>query len=94
MESSISATELARKLGDVLGRIRYRGESFVVERNGEPIARITPIASRSAGCILEGLRAWQEAAPPDPTLADDLDRVNRADRAPRNPWDSLSTPAR
>jgi len=94
MESSISATELARKLGDVLGRIRYRGESFVVERNGEPIARITPIVSRTAGCILEGLRAWQEAAPSDPTLAEDLERVNQADQPPKNPWESLSTPAR
>jgi hypothetical protein len=33
----ISATELARKLGDVLGRVRYRGESFIVERNGAPV---------------------------------------------------------
>jgi len=93
MESSISATELARRLGDILGRVRYRGDSFVVERNGEPIARLTPLASRSAGTLIEGLRAWAEAAPPDPDLADDLDRVNRADRPPENPWDSSSTPA-
>jgi antitoxin (DNA-binding transcriptional repressor) of toxin-antitoxin stability system len=86
METTISATELARKLGDVLGRIRYRGESFVIERNGEPIARIAPLAARTAGSVLEGLRAWREAAPHDPTLADDLELVNRADRAPSNPW--------
>jgi prevent-host-death family protein len=40
----ISATELARKLGDVLGRVRYRGESFIVERNGTPVARLEPVA--------------------------------------------------
>jgi prevent-host-death family protein len=93
MESSISATELARRLGDILGRVRYRGDSFVVERNGEPIARLTPLATRSAGTLIEGLRAWREAAPPDPNLAGDLDRINRADRPPENPWDSSSTPA-
>lgn len=93
MESTISATELARKLGDVLGRIRYRGDSFLVERNGEPIARIVPLATGIAGSALEGLQAWREAAPHDPSLADDLDRVNRADRPPENPWDSSSTPA-
>jgi antitoxin (DNA-binding transcriptional repressor) of toxin-antitoxin stability system len=87
MESTISATDLARKLGDVLGRIRYRGESFVVERNGEPIARLTPLATGSAGTVLEGLRAWREAAGHDPDLADDLERVNQADRPPANPWD-------
>ncbi len=87
MNTSISATELARKIGDVLGRIRYRGESFVVERNGVPIARITPLATRSAASVLEGLQSWREAAPHDPDLADDLDRINRADLPPRNPWD-------
>jgi prevent-host-death family protein len=87
MESSISATELARRLGDVLGRVRYRGESFIVERNGEPIARLTPLATSSHGTLLEGLNAWREAAPADPKLARDLDRVNRADRPPQNPWD-------
>jgi antitoxin (DNA-binding transcriptional repressor) of toxin-antitoxin stability system len=86
MESRISATELARKLGDVLGRIRYRGESFVVERNGEPIARLTPMAVGTAATALEGLRAWREAAVEDPAFADDLARVNRADRIPSNPW--------
>ena len=42
MEKVISATALARRLGDVLGRIRYRGESFVIERNGVAVARLVP----------------------------------------------------
>jgi prevent-host-death family protein len=87
MESSISATDLARRLGDVLGRVRYRGESFIVERNGEPIARLTPLATASVGTVLDGLRAWREAAPADARLASDLERVNRSDRPPENPWD-------
>jgi len=36
----ISATELAKRLSDVLNRVRYRHETFVVERNGEPVASI------------------------------------------------------
>jgi hypothetical protein len=88
MEIRITATELARKLGDVLGKIRYRSDTFVVERNGEAIARISPVADRIAGSLGEGLRAWREAAPTDPRFAEDLDSVNRADRPPRNPWGS------
>lgn len=88
MESLISATELARKLGDVLGRIRYRGESFVVVRNGEPIATLSPLAARTSSSALEGLEAWRAAGSvEDRDFADDLERVNQADRPPSNPWD-------
>ena len=80
MELRITATELAKKLGDVLGRIRYRGDSFLVERNGEPVARILPLPSKAGASVAEGLRAWREAEEADRRFADDLERVNRADR--------------
>jgi prevent-host-death family protein len=87
MATVISATDLARKLGDVLGKVRYRHEVFVVERNGEPVARLAPIPSATAVSLLEGLRAWRNASPVDPGFADALERVNAADRPPRNPWE-------
>ncbi len=61
----------------------------MVERNGEPIARIGPLVMHTAGTALEGLRAWRAAAreDDDPGFADDLARVVRADRPPRNPWE-------
>jgi len=88
MESVISATELARKLGDVLGRVRFRGDSFVVERNGEPVARISPVPSKAGVSLREALRAWKEHRTDVGSFADDLEEVNRADRPPRNPWAS------
>ena len=57
MEYNISATELARALGDVLARVRYRQESFVVERNGKPIARLSPVDPAGADAVLRGGRA-------------------------------------
>lgn len=87
MELRITATDLARRAGEILGKIRFRHDTFVIERNGEPVARLTPWPS-SASTLAEGLRAWQEAGPTDPTFAEDLDRVNRADRPARNPWAS------
>ena len=90
----MSATELARRLGDVLGRVRYRRDTFIVERNGQPIARLVPWGPADDS-LAEGLRAWREAGPtPDPTFADDLARVNAADRPQRDPWASSSIPAR
>ena len=88
MESKITATELARTLGDVLGRIRYRGDSFVVERNGEPVARIAPLPSAAASSLIEGFGAWKSGASDVGDFAADLDEVNRTDRPPTDPWDS------
>lgn len=88
MEHRVSATELARNVGDVLGKIRYRGDSFVIERNGEPVARIIPLPDRPHGTLREALDAWSDAAGPDPAFADDLDRVSSEDRPPDPSWAS------
>jgi antitoxin (DNA-binding transcriptional repressor) of toxin-antitoxin stability system len=85
---TISATTLARQLGDILGRIRYRGESFEVERNGVVVARVEPARKQPAGHVADGLRAWSEAAEPDPGFADALERIGAADREPGSPWAS------
>jgi antitoxin (DNA-binding transcriptional repressor) of toxin-antitoxin stability system len=88
MEHRISATELARKLGDVLGRVRYRGDSFIVERNGDAVARVMPLPGDSATSLREALTAWRSAGGPEAGFADDLERVGAADRAPEDPWGS------
>jgi len=88
MEKVISATALARQLGDVLGRIRYRGESFVIERNGVAVARLIPAARGTEATVADALRAWRDAADPDRRFAEALERIGAADRAPRNPWGS------
>jgi prevent-host-death family protein len=88
VETKITATELARRLGDVLGRIRYRGESFTVERNGKPVARLTPLRDPLVGTVGEAFGAWKRDGGSDPALADDLERVRAADRPPGNPWAS------
>lgn len=86
MEHRISATDLARGLGDVLGRIRYRGDTFVVERNGEPVARIGPIAEAGVATVREAFTAWGEPLPDDPGFGDDLAAVDDADAPPEDPW--------
>ncbi len=86
METSVTATELARKLGDFLARVRYRRESFVVERNGVAIARVVPAGEVATPTLSEALAAWSGAAPNDPGFAADLELVGVADKPPRNPW--------
>ena len=87
MEHTIGATELARSLGDILARVKYRHESFVVERNGTPIARVVPIETAGRETKLgDALTAWCETR--DPTFGEDLARVGASDRLPGNPWAS------
>jgi prevent-host-death family protein len=87
MEHTISATDLVRRLGDILARVRYRHESFVVERSGTPVARIVPVQSAEGRSTLgDALAAWCTTR--DPSFADDLTRIGRSDRPPANPWAS------
>jgi antitoxin (DNA-binding transcriptional repressor) of toxin-antitoxin stability system len=88
MSHRITASELARRLGDILGRVRYRGEVFVVERHHMPIAQVGPVPHGPSVSLREAIAAWMSAPEADPAFADDLERVSRADRPPRNPWDS------
>jgi antitoxin (DNA-binding transcriptional repressor) of toxin-antitoxin stability system len=47
MKLRISASEAVRSFPEIMNRVRYRGESFVVERGGKPICAIVP--ARPAG---------------------------------------------
>jgi hypothetical protein len=88
MEHRITATELARSLGDVLGRVRFRHDVFLVERNGDVVARIEPAPGASVTTLAELVRAWKDAGPVDPGFADDLELVGAMDEPPDDPWDS------
>lgn len=88
MKNTVTATELARNVGDILARIRYRHESFIIERNGKAVARIVPVEPAEGGTVGEALAAWAVDSGSDPTFADDLARVNAADRPAADPWAS------
>lgn len=88
MEYRLTASELARKVGDVLGRIRYRRDSFLIERNGVPVARIVPLPDRPGATLSEAVAAWRGAGKREPGFADDLERVAAEDRPPDDPWGS------
>jgi prevent-host-death family protein len=74
VEHTIAAAELARRLDDILARVKCRHDSFVVERNGTPIARVVPIESAGREATLgEALTAWSGTS--EPSFAEDLSRV-------------------
>ena len=73
-ETRISASELAHNLSDVLSRVKDQGEQFVVERNGEEVARLVAPLPKT-GTLRDLIRIMIEH-PVDDQFADDLEKVH------------------
>ncbi|MBI3971061.1 MAG: hypothetical protein HY332_07200 [Chloroflexi bacterium] len=76
MATRITAAELNRKLSEILSRVRYRGETFLVDHNGETVATIEPVRPVPSG----SWRAFAERVrhlPRDPSFADDLETIQQ-----------------
>jgi len=70
--TAITVTEAARNFADCLGRVRYQKTSFVLLKNGKPIARLVPddericsgktlrSALKNAKLSPEEARAWRK----------------------------------
>ncbi len=75
-ETKLTATQLARSLSDVLNRVQYKGERFIVERNGRPVATLGPAqadqATRTVGDLIELIN---QLPTPDEDFADDLEAI-------------------
>lgn len=87
MVTKITATELARNLSDVLNRVTYRHEEFVVERNGEIVAEIAPaFATRTVTAIEIISKIGDYKVPAG--LGADLDKIHASQGpVPPSPWD-------
>lgn len=81
MRPTISATEAARNLSELLNRVLYRGESFLIARNGVDVAQLGPAPERSSVSLAEALDKLVASRSGDPGFADDLERI-QADQAP------------
>jgi prevent-host-death family protein len=91
MTTKITATELARNLSDILNRVRYRGERFLVERNGETVAVLEPAGSTKVFTVADFIEWWHRAPKPDPEFWDDVEKARRLMNEPlADPpsWDS------
>jgi len=73
MATRITATELARNLSDILNRARYKGERFVIERNGETLATLEPATKTPSW---REFVEWWVNNRPDDKFADDLEAIH------------------
>jgi len=84
----LTDADLARDLADVLSRVA-RGERFVVERAGTPIAEIVPTTRPPLPTMREVIAAIGHLTPAGEGFADDLEAVQAAQALAEPPaWDN------
>ena len=83
--TTISTTEAARHLGDYLARVKHKGEHFLLTKNDQPIAELSP-ASGSRLATWAELTSAVARLSLNPSFADDLEKVNEADQPTSDPW--------
>jgi prevent-host-death family protein len=66
----ITATRAVREFSELLNEIRYKSQSYIVERNGKPIARLVPVSELKEGKRLKELKNLLSSLP---SCGDDLE---------------------
>lgn len=89
MSRRVTATDAARRFSDLLNRVRYAGESFVIIQGGEEIGLLVP-AQPARPVTLRGLLdILASEGAPVPELADDLEAIQKEQPAlDEAPWPS------
>jgi prevent-host-death family protein len=85
----ITATELARNLSDILNRVRYKGETFVVVRNGAEVAVLRAPDPPKKMTMREFVEVLERLPRPGKKFADDIEWA-RKNQPPLDEdlWDS------
>lgn len=88
METRISVTEAARNLADVLNRVRYRQEGFILMRGGKAFARILPHHEEvTAGDLAERWASLPRLGKEEAKgFAEDMRAVKKKQGRPKDPW--------
>lgn len=87
----VSATEAAKKFGEILARVREERAVYVVERRGKPVARISPVEDR-VFTLADFVELIRSGAIPSPgaeyarAVEEGIAFFNRPE-VPKSPWE-------
>jgi prevent-host-death family protein len=86
-KTRITATEASRKFSEILNRVAYKGESFIVERSGRPVCEIAP-AEKQGISTTELVEFLRSVPYPDKGYFRTLQRITRNQpKVAPSPWD-------
>jgi antitoxin (DNA-binding transcriptional repressor) of toxin-antitoxin stability system len=88
MVRRITIKEASTQFSDLADRVKNSGDEFVVERDGQPLCKISPAPPKpfTVADMVELLRSLE---PPDPQYCDAVEEyVRNQPPMPPSPWDS------
>lgn len=92
-DKEISVTEASRNFADCVNRARYQGMSFILHKNGVPVARIVPedttkasTGRELAATLRESLKDVRLAAEEATGWLHDLELARRTASQPGTKW--------
>ncbi len=87
-KTPISVTDAARNFADCVNRVRYQNVTFVLLKNGSPVARLVP-EKKKAGSLRElaaALRKFELSPEEAKAWNRDLRSARRILKPPVNKW--------
>lgn len=63
MDRSIQATEAVRKFSEILNTIKFKGEHYIIQRGGKPVAFMGPVGEAKKERTLGELKGLLERLP-------------------------------
>lgn len=86
---NVTATKAAREFSDLVNRVHYQGEEFIIERGGEPVCRLSPVETKKF-TIADMVTLLESIPKPDPEYWDDLEEIirNQPRETFKSPWES------
>jgi prevent-host-death family protein len=87
-KTSISVTEAARNFADCVNRVRYQNMTFVLLKNGTPVARLVPNENKACTGreLAEALREVKLSNANAKAWHRDLRRGRKILKAPEDKW--------
>jgi antitoxin (DNA-binding transcriptional repressor) of toxin-antitoxin stability system len=86
--TTISVTEAARNFADCVNRAHYQNVTFVLLKNGAPVARLVPDGEKicTAGDLAEALSKVELSADEAKAWSRDLRKARKALKAQPDKW--------
>ena len=86
-EEAISVTDAARNFSDCVNRAFYQGVTFVLLRNGQPVASITPETRCTAGDLAKLLKKNRLTQKEAQAWLDDMKAGREKLISPKDGWE-------